>query len=73
MTEHICELSDDKGRDLIVASSMVLDLCKNVPSKLDEGERWLCVKRLSSIAKSLETKNEYVHDILSLCAEKLDK
>lgn len=73
LTEHICELSDDKGRDLIVASSMVLDLCKNVPSKLDEGERWLCVKRLSSIAKSLETKNEYVHDILSLCAEKLDK
>ena len=63
---------ENRNRDLIVAAGLVLDLCKNVPSKLDEDERELCCHRLRKIADSLKNENEYVHDILIVSANKLE-
>lgn len=71
LTEKISYVKDDDPRELIVTAGVVLDLCKNAPSKLDEDERVLCVKRLQSIAKPMEKKNEYVFDILMLAAQKI--
>ena len=59
-------------RDLIVSAGLVLDLCKNAPAKLDEDEREVYITRLNKIANSLGEENEYVRDILKLCAIKLE-
>lgn len=73
ITEDIRQnCKENRNRDLIVAAGLVLDLCKNVPSKLDEDERELCCHRLRKIADSLKNENEYVHDILIVSANKLE-
>ena len=72
MTE---QLIDNKGdnKQLIVSASLVLDLCKNIPSKLDEDERGICARRLGKIIRSMreDKKNEYVTSLLLLAADKL--
>ena len=70
LTEQIANYTDKDNRDLIVAAGLVLDLCKNVPSKLDFEERELCVVRLQKIHSSI--KHDYVRDILSLSIQKLE-
>ena len=49
------------------------DLCKNIPSKLDEDERGICARRLGKIIRSMreDKKNEYVTSLLLLAADKL--
>ena len=70
LTEQIANYTDKDNRDLIVAAGLVLDLCKNVPSKLYFEERELCVVRLQKIHSSI--KHDYVRDILSLSIQKLE-
>ena len=70
LTEQIANYTDKDNRDLIVAAGLVLDLCKNVPSKLDFDERDLCVARLQKLHSSV--KHDYVRDILSLSIQKLE-
>ena len=70
LTEQIANYTDKDNRDLIVAAGLVLDLCKNVPSKLNLEERELCVGRLQKIHSSI--KHDYVRDILSLSIQKLE-
>lgn len=72
LTEKIDKVKNEDSRELIVSAGLVLDLCKNVPKKLDEDERLICSKRLMKIARSIEKTNEYVYDILVLAANKVD-
>lgn len=73
LTEKISSVKGDDSRELIVTAGVVLDLCKNVPAKLDFEERELCVRRLRKIAKKIEQNHEYVFDILMLASEKLEE
>ena len=67
------ESNPDQRRNLIVSSGLVLDLCKNVPSKLSEEERAICSSRLLKLGNLVKKKNEYAHDILMLCLSLLEK
>ena len=72
MTEQLIDNQGD-NKQLIVSASLVLDLCKNIPSKLDEDERGICARRLGKIIRSMreDKKNEYVTSLLLLAADKL--
>ena len=72
LTEQM-ESNPDESRNLIVSAGLVLDLCKNIPSKMSEEERAICSSRLLKIDKIIKKKNEYAHDILMLCFGYLSK
>ncbi len=70
LTEKMDKLRNNP-EELIVSAGLVLDLCKNVPKKLEEDEREICANRLTMIARSLQNTNEYVHALLLLAASKV--
>ena len=70
LTEKMDKLRNNP-EELIVSAGLVLDLCKNVPKKLEEDEREICANRLTMLARSLQKTNEYVHALLLLAANKV--
>ena len=59
--------------DLIVAAGIILDLCKNA-EQLDDEERRISSNRLLEVALHFDSdKHQYIHDLLTLGAQKLEK
>ena len=77
LTQKIQDATKDNSKsmtteELVVASGLVLQLCKNAP--IDEDEVEMCCKRLNSVAIWASThRSTYVGDTLRLAAKRLRK
>ncbi len=77
LTQQIQDATKDNSKsmtteELVVASGLVLQLCKNAP--IDEDEVEMCCKRLNSVAIWASThRSTYVGDTLRLAAKRLRK
>lgn len=59
--------------DLIITAGIILDLCKNA-DQLDADERRISSTRLTEVARFFHgDKYQYIHDLLTLGARKLEK
>lgn len=62
----------DLKEDMVVAASLILDLCKNAP--LDDDEREVVAKRLQQVAERFDSDDySYINDMLTLAAKKVQK
>jgi len=62
----------DSKEDMVVAASLILDLCKNAP--LDNDEREVVAKRLQQVAERFDSDDySYINDMLTLAAKKVQK
>ena len=58
--------------DMVVASGIILDLCKN--ASLDDDERKIVANRLYQVAGCFDINEDlYIHDMLTLAAKKVQK
>ena len=57
--------------ELVVASSLILQLCKNAP--IDDDEIEMCCKRLNFVAAKVSAHSMYVGDTLRLAMKRLRK
>ena len=57
--------------ELVVASNLVLQLCKDAP--IDDDEIEMCCKRLNLVAAKVSAHNMYVGDTLRLAMKRLRK
>lgn len=64
----------ERIEDLVVAASIILDLCKNA-GQLDADERAISARRLEDVSEHYFTgdKTQYIYDLLMLGAKKLVK
>lgn len=73
LTQKMLDRVDKASKeDLLVAASILLDLCKNAED-LDKDERDICAARLKDVATQLQSRSQYVHDLLTLAAKRLQK
>lgn len=73
LTQKMLDRADkESSEDLIVAAGILLDLCKNAED-VDKDEKEICVARLRDVAKHLQSRSQYVYDLLMLAAKKLVK
>jgi hypothetical protein len=73
LTQKMMDRANKESKeDLVVAASLILDLCKNA-DQLDADEREISARRLEDVADHHFDDNQYVHDLLMLGAKKLQK
>lgn len=73
LTQKMLDRADKESpEDLIVAAGIILDLCKNAED-VEKDEKEICVARLRDVAKQLQSRSQYVYDLLMLGAKKLVK
>ena len=73
LTQKMLDRADKESpEDLIVAAGIILDLCKNAED-VEKDEKEICVARLREVAKQLQSRSQYVYDLLMLGAKKLVK
>ena len=73
LTQKMLDRADrESAEDMVVAAGIILDLCKNAED-VDKDEKEICVVRLKNLATQLQSRSQYVHDLLLLAAKKLQK
>ena len=73
LTQKMIDRANKESKeDMVVAASLILDLCKNA-DQLDDDEREVSARRLEDVADHHFHNNEYVYDLLMLGAKKLKK
>jgi hypothetical protein len=73
LTQKMLDRADkESSEDLVVAAGIILDMCKNAED-VDNDEKSICVVRLKDVATKLQSRSQYVHDLLMLAAKKLQK
>ena len=73
LTQQMLDRADrESSDDLIVAAGILLDMCKNAED-VEKDEKEICAIRLKDIATKLQSRSQYVHDLLLLAAKKLQK
>ena len=73
LTQQMMDKVNKKSKeDLVVASGIILDLCKN--ASLDDDERKIVANRLYQVAGCFDINEDlYIHDMLTLAAKKVQK
>lgn len=73
LTQKMMDRTNKESKDdLVVAASLILDLCKNAP--LDDDEREVVAKRLQQVAERFDSDDySYINDMLTLAAKKVQK
>ena len=73
LTQQMMDKTNKKSKeDLVVAAGIILDLCKNAP--LDDEERRIAANRLSQVSECFDdVEDEYIYDMLTLAARKVEK
>lgn len=73
LTQQMMDKANKESKeDLVVAAGLILNLCKNAP--LDEDERRVAANRLYQVQEKFDgDKNEYIFDMLTLAARKVQK
>ena len=73
LTQQMMDKVNKKSKeDLVVAAGIILDLCKN--ASLDDDERKIVANRLYQVAGCFDINEDlYIHDMLTLAAEKVQK
>lgn len=73
LTQKMLDRADkESSEDLVVAAGIILDLCKDAED-VDDDEIPVCVARLKDVATKLQSRSQYVHDLLMLASKKLQK
>lgn len=73
MTQKMLDRAD-KGstEDFVVAAGILLDMCED-SIDLDKDEKDICAARLKDVATKLQSRSQYVYDLLMLAAKRLQK
>jgi hypothetical protein len=73
LTQQMMDKVNKKSKeDLVVAAGIILDLCKN--ASLDDDERKMVVNRLNQMTGYFDSvEDEYIYDMLTLAAKKVEK
>ena len=73
LTQKMIDRADKEStEDLVVAAGILLDMCEDTVD-LDKDEKDICAARLKDVATQLQSRSQYVHDLLMLAAKRLQK
>lgn len=73
LTQKMIDRADRESvDDLVVAAGIILDMCKET-TDLDKDEKDICAARLKEVATQVQSRSQYVHDLLLLAAKRLQK
>ena len=73
LTQKMLDRADTEStEDLVVAAGILLDMCEDTVD-LDKDEKDICAARLKDVATQLQSRSQYVYDLLMLAAKRLQK
>ncbi|MBQ7711078.1 MAG: hypothetical protein IJT39_04545 [Bacteroidales bacterium] len=73
LTQKMMDRANKESKDdMVVAASLILDLCKNA-DQLDDDEREVSARRLEDVADHHFDNDQYIYDLLMLGVKKLQK
>ena len=73
LTQKMIDRADKEStEDLVVAAGILLDMCEDTVD-LDKDEKDICAARLKDVATQLQSRSQYVYDLLMLAAKRLQK
>ena len=73
LTQKMIDRADKEStEDLVVAAGILLDMCEDTVD-LDKDEKDICAAHLKDVATQLQSRSQYVYDLLMLAAKRLQK